>query len=125
MAAAGRADRGKDIRHRVRRALLGHIAENLRDHVARALHDDRVADADVLPGDLVLVVQRGVETTTPPTVTGLSRATGVSAPVRPTWMSIPSRIVVAFSAENLCARAQRGLRETKPSRSCQSSRFTL
>ena len=27
-------------------------------------------------------------TTTPPTVTGFSRATGVSAPVRPTWMSI-------------------------------------
>ena len=30
------------------------------------------------------------ETTTPPTVTGFSLATGVSAPVRPTWISIAS-----------------------------------
>ena len=49
-----------------------------------------------------------LETTTPPTVTGFSRATGVSAPVRPTWMSMPSRTVVAFSALNLCASPQRG-----------------
>jgi hypothetical protein len=33
--------------------------------------------------------------------------------------------VVAFSAGNLCAIAQRGLRDTKPSRSCQSMRSTL
>ena len=64
-------------------------------------------------------------TTTPPTVTGSSLATGVSAPVRPTWISMSRTTVVAFSAGNLCAIAQRGLRETKPSRSCQSSRSTL
>ena len=64
-------------------------------------------------------------TTTPPTVTGLSRATGVRAPVRPTWISIFSSTVVAFSAENLWARPQRGLRDTKPRRCCQSRRFTL
>ncbi len=40
-------------------------------------------------------------TTTPPTVTGSSRATGVSLPVRPTWMSIASRVVWARSAGNL------------------------
>ena len=57
------------------------------------------------------------DTTTPPTVTGSSRATGVSAPVRPTWMSIALTMVAAFSAGNLCAIAQRGVRETKPSRS--------
>jgi hypothetical protein len=28
-------------------------------------------------------------TVTPPTNTGLRRATGVSLPVRPTWMSMP------------------------------------
>ncbi len=56
-------------------------------------------------------------TTTPPTVTGSSLATGVSAPVRPTWMSMSRRIVVACSAGNLCATAQRGERETKPRRS--------
>jgi hypothetical protein len=73
--------------------------------------------ADAL--DVILVVQRGVGPTTPPTVTGASRATGVSAPVRPTWMSMPFSTVVACSAGNLCAIAQRGERETKPSRSCQ------
>ena len=59
-----------------------------------------------------------METTTPPTVTGLSLAIGVSAPVRPTLISIASTIVVACSAGNLCATAQRGERETKPSRCC-------
>ena len=66
-----------------------------------------------------------LETTTPPTVTGSSLATGVSAPVRPTWISIFSTIVVACSAGNLCATAQRGLRETKPSRSCNARSSTL
>ena len=49
-------------------------------------------------------------TITPPTPTGLSRPTGVSLPVRPTWMSIASSVVSAFSAGNLCARPQRGAR---------------
>jgi hypothetical protein len=40
-------------------------------------------------------------TTTPPTVTGSSRATGVSAPVRPTWMSMAVSRVEAFSAGKL------------------------
>jgi hypothetical protein len=64
-------------------------------------------------------------TTTPPTVTGSSRATGVIAPVRPTWMSMAFSVVIAFSAGNLCAIAQRGLRETKPSRSCSFRSSTL
>ena len=49
-------------------------------------------------------------TITPPTPTGSSRPTGVSLPVRPTWMSIASSVVSAFSAGNLCARPQRGAR---------------
>ena len=63
-----------------------------------------------------------LETTTPPTVTGFSLATGVSAPVRPTLISIASTIVVACSAGNLCATAQRGERDTKPSRCCRRGR---
>ena len=39
---------------------VAHDFEDLRDHVARALHDDRVADAHVLARDLVLVVERRV-----------------------------------------------------------------
>ena len=44
-------------------------------------------------------------TVTPPTNTGLSRATGVMAPVRPTCTSMSSSVVVASSAANLCASA--------------------
>ncbi len=64
-------------------------------------------------------------TVTPPTNTGFRRATGVSAPVRPTWTSISSTSVICSSAGYLCAIAKRGARETKPSCSCQSRRFTL
>ena len=47
--------------HEGRRAarLAGRRAENLRDDVAGALDDHGVADADVLAGDFVLVVQGG------------------------------------------------------------------
>ena len=51
---------GKHERLRVRRALLQDHAEDLRDHVAGALHNHGVADAHVLAGDLVLVVQRRI-----------------------------------------------------------------
>ena len=65
-------------------------------------------------------------TTTPPTVTGSSRATGVTAPVRPTWMSMACRIVRACSAGNLRGDGpSSGERETKPRRVCQSRRSTL
>ena len=64
-------------------------------------------------------------TVTPPTKTGCSRATGVSVPVRPTWTSMPSTSVISSCAGNLCATAQRGSRETKPSRRCSSRLFTL
>ena len=57
MAAAGGADGGKDESFRALRPLLLNHAENLRNDVAGALHDDRIADADVLARDLVLVMQ--------------------------------------------------------------------
>ena len=60
VAAAGRADVGKLESFRALRPLLLNHAENLRNDVAGALHDHRVADADVLARDLVLVMQRGV-----------------------------------------------------------------
>src|SRR3954454_10934920 len=43
MAAAGRADRRELVGPRVRRALLEHDLEDLRDDVAGALHHDRIA----------------------------------------------------------------------------------
>ena len=43
---------------RLLRPPLRHHGNHLRDHVAGALDHHRVADADVLAGDLVLVVQR-------------------------------------------------------------------
>ena len=53
-------------------------------------------------------------TVTPPTKTGFNRATGVIAPVRPTWTLISKTSVNASSAGNLCAIAHRGARDTKP-----------
>ena len=42
-----------------------------------------------------------LETTTPPTVTGFTLATGVIAPVLPTCIAMSLITVMAFSAENL------------------------
>ena len=60
MALANRAGLGKNKRSGLRRPFLKHRAQDLRDDVARALHDDRIADADILARDLVLVVKRCV-----------------------------------------------------------------
>ena len=47
-------------------------------------------------------------TVTPPKYTGCSFATGVTAPVLPTWYSTDNNLVVACLALNLKAIAQRG-----------------
>ena len=60
VAAAHRADLGVHVRLRILRPPFGYHGNDLRDHVAGALQHDGVADADVLAGDLVLVVQRRV-----------------------------------------------------------------
>ncbi len=65
------------------------------------------------------------ETVTPPTRTGRSFATGVSAPVRPTLASIASTTVVSCWGGNLKAIAQRGERASAPSSACWSSWSTL
>ena len=64
-------------------------------------------------------------TVTPLTNTGSRRATGVSAPVRPTWNSMPLTTVSASSAGNLWAIAQRGARDTNPRRSWSARESTL
>ena len=103
-----------------------HDADDLRDHVAGALDDHGVADADVLAGDLVGVVQGGV---LDHHAADRDRASA-ARPGSPRRCGRPgcrwrSRMVRACSAGNLRAIAQRGERETKPSRRCQSSRSTL
>src|SRR5262249_38660713 len=60
VAATGRTDRGKAKSFRARAALRLNYPQNLRDDVARALHDDRITDAHVFARDLILVMQRGV-----------------------------------------------------------------
>ena len=60
VAAAGWTDGGKAESFCALRALRFNHAENLRNDVAGALDDDGIADAHVFPGDLILVVQRGV-----------------------------------------------------------------
>ena len=75
--------------------------DDLGDHVAGAAHDHRVALPHVLARDLVLVVQRGVVTVTPPTETGSRTANGVTMPVRPVCTSIARSSVVRSSGGNL------------------------
>ena len=58
-AAANRAVVGEVVRRCILRPPVEDDRDDLRDHVAGPLHDDGVADADILALDLVLVVQRG------------------------------------------------------------------
>ena len=61
----------------------------------------------------------------PATVTGSNSATGVSTPVRPTWMRISRSTVVFSSGGNLNAMAQRGARAVKPRSPCWVKLSTL
>ena len=56
-----------------------------------------------------------VETVTPPTWTGSSIANGTRWPVRPTFQTTSSSLVVAVVGGNFQAIAQRGSRPTTPS----------
>ena len=111
-----RAERRKASR---RAAACRRRPEDLRNDVAGALHVDRVADAHVLPRDLVLVVQRRVGDDDAADGDRIAASPPGSARrcARP-GSRCPRTTVVARSAGNLWAIAQRGLRETKPSRSC-------
>src|SRR3546814_21006162 len=57
---AGRTVRREYEGYGVFRPALHHHTDDLRDHIAGALHDHRIADAHVLAGDLILVLQGGV-----------------------------------------------------------------
>jgi len=66
-----------------------------------------------------------LETITPPIFTVLILATGVSAPVLPTWISIFNISDTELFAINLCAIAHRGALAANPSLFCKSKLFTL
>ena len=86
----GTAARHAEVRHvALRRRARGTHADHLGDHVAGAAHDHGVADAHALAAHLEhrCAASRSL-TVVPPTNTGSSLATGVSLPVRPTWISI-------------------------------------
>ena len=125
MAAAGRADGRERVGLRIRRALVEHHVEHLRDHVAGALDHDRVADADVDAApdrlavaadaaDVVLVVQRGVRHHDAADRHRLELGERVERAGAADIDLDASTTVIAFCAGNLCASAQRGERETKP-----------
>ena len=88
MAAAGRADVGKREGLGVRRPLLQHHP-TICGMTSPARWTTTVSpmrtSLRAISSSLCSVA---LETTTPPTVTGSSLATGVSAPVRPTWISM-------------------------------------
>ena len=66
-----------------------------------------------------------LETTTPPIFTDLIFATGVNAPVLPTWISMFSIFETALLAENLCAIAHLGALATLPNLFCSLKSFIL
>lgn len=66
-----------------------------------------------------------LDTSTPATRTGSSSATGVSTPVRPTWIAMALSRVVTCSGGNFRAKAQRGARAVWPKSSCKARLFTL
>ena len=57
---ASRAMMGEVIGLGLRRTLVFHHAHDLRDHIARTLHHNRVANADILARDLIFIVQRRI-----------------------------------------------------------------
>ena len=65
------------------------------------------------------------DTTTPPIVIGSIFATGVNAPVLPTWISIFFIFENPFSEENLYAIAHLGVFDTNPSLFCNIRSSTL
>jgi hypothetical protein len=60
VAAAGRARIRKPERRRARWALSKDDAHNLGNHITRALDNHRIAHADILAGNLILIVQSGI-----------------------------------------------------------------
>src|SRR6056297_83890 len=60
IAATGGTGVGKDERFGAGWSFFEHGAEHLRDDVAGALDSNQVADADILPGNLIFVMERGV-----------------------------------------------------------------
>jgi len=64
-------------------------------------------------------------TVEPSRSTGSNSATGVSAPVRPTWTAMCSTRVVACRAGYLYATAQRGILAVAPRRACSAAALTL
>ena len=120
VAATGRANVGKHERRRSIRPTIHHYRNDLRDHVAGALQNDGVTDADILARDFVLIVQRRPRDQDAAHIHRFQFGNRVRAPVRPTWMRISRSTVVACSAGNFQAIAHRGARPTKPSRALQA-----
>ena len=116
MAATDRTDFGEDEGPGAFRPELRKDAQDLRDDVAGALDHHRVADADVLAGDLVLIVQRGIRHHHASDGDRLEPRHRGQRAGAPDLELDPSSTVLACSAGNLWAMAQRGLRDTKPSR---------
>ena len=99
----------------------GTTASHLRDDVAGALDDDacRRRGCPCARSRPRCAAWRSA-TTTPPTVTGSSSATGVSAPVRPTWIVDRRSDGLRLLGRELVGESPSAARgDTKPSRACQ------
>ena len=95
-----------------------HHAGNFRNHVTGTSDHDPVTGTHILAANFIQVVQGRIADCYTADKDRFQPRYRVSAPVRPTWMSISSRRVTSSCAGNFCAMAQRGARLTKPSVSC-------
>jgi hypothetical protein len=105
--------------------LVGHELQDLRDDVAGALQDHRVADAQVAALDLVGVVERGVDDGDAADGHGAEAGDGGqgagAADLDVDGLQDGARLL----GGELVGDGPAWLRPAKPNRSCQSSRSTL
>lgn len=125
MGAAFGADGRKFEFGRIRPTLLLQDFDNLRNDVARPLNDDVIVDADVFAFDFVFVMKGGVRNNDAADIDrfqiGNRSQRAGAADLNTDVVDTRNR----FSAGNLCAIAQRGVRVRKPNRSCREMALTL
>lgn len=130
VAEHGRAAARTDARNRrhlgIGRTQIHDRSDDLGDDISGLVDDDGVANAHVLAGELVVVVQRCARDDRTVHRRGIELRHGVSTPVRPTCTATLRRMVVFSSGGNLKAMAQRGALAVKPSSAwmAKSSTFT-
>ena len=87
----------------------------MRYYIPCSFNNSYITNSNIFSIYLISLCNVAFDTTTPPIFIGLIFATGVNAPVLPTWISISNILEIALFDENLCAIAHLGALATFPS----------